>query len=135
MVAGLGYRVIDTPHCTHAHRHTPNPPPPPPPQVGPRLELEVVKVEEGLSEGRVLFHKYQQRSAQEQAAQQAEWDAKEALREQRRKQQVGLGGRLPGGGGMHASGRVGGAWCSRSGHALPGHVLPLLLLAKGAGAA
>ncbi|KAL4451376.1 hypothetical protein ABPG77_009448 [Micractinium sp. CCAP 211/92] len=56
-------------------------------EVGPRLELEVVKVEEGLCEGRVLFHKYQQRSAQEQAAQQAEWDAKEALREQRRKQQ------------------------------------------------
>ncbi|KAL4420706.1 hypothetical protein ABPG75_010362 [Micractinium tetrahymenae] len=56
-------------------------------EVGPRLELEVVKVEEGLCDGRVLFHKYQQRSEAEAAAQQAEWDAKEALREQRRKQQ------------------------------------------------
>lgn len=46
-------------------------------------------MEEGLCEGRVLFHKYQQRSQQEQAEQQADWDAKAALREQRRKQQVG----------------------------------------------
>lgn len=26
-------------------------------QVGPRLDLEVIKVEEGLGEGKVLFHK------------------------------------------------------------------------------
>lgn len=58
-------------------------------QVGPRLELEIVKVEEGLCDGRVLFHKYQQRSATEKALQQAEWDEKAALRDQRRRQQVG----------------------------------------------
>ena len=46
--------------------------------MGPRLELEVVKVEEGLCDGRVLFHKYQQRSAEEARAQQAEWDEKAA---------------------------------------------------------
>jgi hypothetical protein len=57
-------------------------------QVGPRLELEVVKVEEGLCDGRVLFHKYEQRSAQAVAEQQAEWEAKEDLRQQRRQQQV-----------------------------------------------
>ncbi|EFN50837.1 hypothetical protein CHLNCDRAFT_10262, partial [Chlorella variabilis] len=45
-------------------------------EVGPRLELEIVKVEEGLCDGRVLFHKYQQRSATEKALQQAEWDEK-----------------------------------------------------------
>jgi hypothetical protein len=56
--------------------------------VGPRLELEVVKVEEGLCDGRVLFHKYEQRSAEEAQAQQREWDSKEQLREQRRKQQA-----------------------------------------------
>ncbi|KAI7836036.1 hypothetical protein COHA_010067 [Chlorella ohadii] len=55
--------------------------------VGPRLELEIVKVEEGLCDGRVLFHKYQQRSQEEAAAQQADFDAKEALREKRRKEQ------------------------------------------------
>ena len=26
-------------------------------QVGPRLELEVIKVEDGMGEGRVIFHK------------------------------------------------------------------------------
>ena len=38
-------------------------------QVGPRLELEIVKVEEGLCDGRVLFHRYIQRSGEEVAAQ------------------------------------------------------------------
>jgi ribosome biogenesis protein SSF1/2 len=52
------------------------------------MELEIVKVEEGLCEGQVLFHKYQQRSAAEAAAQQGEWEEKAALREERRKQQV-----------------------------------------------
>ena len=57
-------------------------------QVGPRLELEIVKVEEGLCDGHVLFHKYEQRTSEEQLAQQKEWDDKAALREQRRRQQV-----------------------------------------------
>lgn len=57
-------------------------------QVGPRLELEIVKVEEGLCDGRVLFHKYQQRSKAEADAQQQEWDEREALRAERRQQQV-----------------------------------------------
>jgi ribosome biogenesis protein SSF1/2 len=48
----------------------------------------VVKVEERLCDGRVLFHKYEQRSAQAVAEQQAEWEAKEDLRQQRRQQQV-----------------------------------------------
>jgi hypothetical protein len=57
--------------------------------VGPRLELEIVKVEEGLCDGRVLFHKYQQRSAAQAAEQQQDWDERAAVREERRKQQVG----------------------------------------------
>ncbi len=60
-------------------------------QVGPRLELEVVKVEEGLCDGRVLYHKYVKRSAEEAAAQQSEIEMAQALKEQRRRQQVGLG--------------------------------------------
>lgn len=30
-------------------------------QIGPRMELEVVKVEEGMCSGRVLYHSYVQR--------------------------------------------------------------------------
>lgn len=56
-------------------------------EVGPRIELEIYKVEEGLCDGKVLYHAYEKRSAQEIAAQQAEFDSKEALRERRRKEQ------------------------------------------------
>ncbi|GAB4819744.1 hypothetical protein N2152v2_006790 [Parachlorella kessleri] len=56
-------------------------------EVGPRLELEVVKVEEGLCDGRVLFHKYVKKTAEEAAAQQSELEQARALKEQRRKQQ------------------------------------------------
>ncbi|PSC71677.1 Peter Pan [Micractinium conductrix] len=56
-------------------------------EVGPRLELEVVKVEEGLCDGRVLYHKYDSRTKTETDAQQKEWDERESLRTQRRQQQ------------------------------------------------
>lgn len=57
-------------------------------EVGPRLELEVIKVEEGLAEGKVLYHKYVSKSGAEAAKQQAEHDEREQLRAQRRRQQV-----------------------------------------------
>lgn len=59
-------------------------------EVGPRLELEIIKVEEGLAEGKVLYHKYVSKSGAEAAAQQAEHDEREQLRAQRRRQQVVL---------------------------------------------
>lgn len=49
----------------------------------------MVKVEEGLCDGQVLYHKYVQRSKAEAAAQQSEVEAARALKEQRRRQQVG----------------------------------------------
>ncbi len=61
-------------------------------EVGPRLELEVVKVEEGVCSGRVLYHRYETRSKEQADAQQAKISEREALRAQRRKQQVGRGG-------------------------------------------
>lgn len=66
-------------------------------QVGPRLELEVIKAEEGLCSGRVLFHAHvekdpeaaeQQQAAVEETA--ATQEERERLRAVRRHQQVHL---------------------------------------------
>lgn len=57
-------------------------------QVGPRLELEVVKVEEGLCDGKVLFHSYVKKSRGEASQQQSEKELERAVKEKRRKQQV-----------------------------------------------
>lgn len=60
-------------------------------QIGPRMELEVVKVEEGLCDGKVLFHSFVQKTAGEAAQQRhhlSEKDAEEQLRAKRRHQQV-----------------------------------------------
>lgn len=62
-------------------------------QIGPRLELEVVKVEEGMCEGKVLFHSFVHKSAGEAAKQQQHVSQKaeeEQLRAKRRHQQVCL---------------------------------------------
>jgi hypothetical protein len=56
-------------------------------EVGPRLELELVKVEEGLAAGRVLYHAHVEISKQEADAQQAAVDAAARLKAQRRQQQ------------------------------------------------
>lgn len=57
-------------------------------QIGPRMELEIVKAEEGLCSGRVLHHAYVHRSAEDAAAQQHDIDERERLRAERRRQQV-----------------------------------------------
>lgn len=57
-------------------------------QVGPRLELEVVKVEEGLCDGKVLFHSYVKKSAGQASEQQSEKELERVVKEKRRKQQV-----------------------------------------------
>lgn len=56
-------------------------------EVGPRLELEMTKAEAGLCEGQVLWHALKALSAEELAAQQGDYDAKAALRAQRRREQ------------------------------------------------
>lgn len=57
-------------------------------QIGPRMQLEVVKVEEGLCAGRVLFHSLIARSAAETAAQQADVEERQRLKAERRRQQA-----------------------------------------------
>ena len=59
-------------------------------QIGPRLELEVIKVEEGLCDGKVLFHSYVTKSAGEASEQQSAKEQERALKEKRRKKQVGV---------------------------------------------
>ena len=56
-------------------------------QIGPRLELQLIKVQEGLAEGRVLYHRFEQRSAEAAAAQEAATSGAAQLRAERRRQQ------------------------------------------------
>ncbi|CAK0738206.1 hypothetical protein CVIRNUC_001009 [Coccomyxa viridis] len=57
-------------------------------EIGPRMELEVVKAEEGMCEGRVLFHSHVHKSAEESVAQQEEVDERDRLKAERRRQQA-----------------------------------------------
>lgn len=52
-------------------------------QIGPRLELEVIKAEEGLCSGRVLFHAHVQKDPEAAQQQQAAVDESAATQEQR----------------------------------------------------
>ncbi|KAL0050815.1 hypothetical protein WJX82_007715 [Trebouxia sp. C0006] len=56
-------------------------------EIGPRLELEVVKVEEGLCDGKVLFHSFVKKSSGEASQQQSEKEREREIKEKRRKQQ------------------------------------------------
>eukprot|EP00798_Chlamydomonas_sp_ICE-L_P030067 gene30067-35036_t len=58
-------------------------------EIGPRMELEIVKVEEGMCDGKVLYHAHVKRSATEIKAQQAQKDERERLRGERRQDQEG----------------------------------------------
>lgn len=48
----------------------------------------MVKVEEGLCDGKVLFHSYVKKSAGEASQQQSEKEIEQELKDKRRKQQV-----------------------------------------------
>eukprot|EP00898_Chlorokybus_atmophyticus_P006457 jgi/Chlat1/6812/Chrsp51S06510 len=56
-------------------------------EIGPRMELELVKVEEGLCDGKVLYHGYIQRSEEEVAELQKRKDEQVRLKAERKKQQ------------------------------------------------
>ena len=58
-------------------------------QVGPRLDLEIVKIEEGLCNGKVLYHAHVEKTPEEAAALQNKTEERERLRRQRRAEQVG----------------------------------------------
>eukprot|EP01035_Chromulina_nebulosa_P024289 gene24289-31593_t len=56
-------------------------------ELGPRMTLELFKVESGLGEGDVLYHKYVQKSVEEAAALKQRIESQKALKEERRKTQ------------------------------------------------
>ena len=56
-------------------------------ELGPRLKLELFKVERNVCEGEVIYHKYLHKSAEEASAQQTRIDKERALKQQRRMQQ------------------------------------------------
>ncbi|VDL63865.1 unnamed protein product [Hymenolepis diminuta] len=53
-------------------------------EIGPRLTLQLIKIEEGVNSGTVLYHSWKKLTPQEVAQQEAEFKAKQALRAQRR---------------------------------------------------
>lgn len=56
-------------------------------ELGPRLKLRLTKVEEGLCEGKVMWHDYISKSAEEEKAMEKNWDQRRKEKEQRKKQQ------------------------------------------------
>jgi ribosome biogenesis protein SSF1/2 len=58
-------------------------------EVGPRMELELMKVEEGMCEGRVLYHAYVHKTEAEVMELEQKTVDKEALRKKRREEQEG----------------------------------------------
>ncbi|PWY76295.1 ribosome biogenesis protein Ssf2 [Aspergillus heteromorphus CBS 117.55] len=56
-------------------------------ELGPRLKLRLLKVEEGLCEGRVMWHDFINKSEEEARKLDKNWDKKKKLKEERKKQQ------------------------------------------------
>lgn len=56
-------------------------------EIGPRLTLELIKVEDGLMDGEVLYHKYVQKSEEEKLLIMKKREEKKKLKEKRRKVQ------------------------------------------------
>lgn len=56
-------------------------------EIGPRLRLQLVKIEEGLCDGEVMYHKYIQKSEEEKTKMTQRRNKKRLLKVQRKKQQ------------------------------------------------
>lgn len=56
-------------------------------ELGPRMRLRLTKVEEGLCEGKVMWHDYITKSAEEVKKMEKSWDQRKKEKEQRKKQQ------------------------------------------------
>lgn len=54
-------------------------------EIGPRMELEVIKIEEALCDGKVLYHAFENRTAEEIAVKDSEIEEKKRLKEERRR--------------------------------------------------
>lgn len=57
-------------------------------EVGPRMTLQLLKVEEGLCNGTVMYHQFMKKSPEEAAEQQARIEAREKLKAERKAQQA-----------------------------------------------
>eukprot|EP00890_Picochlorum_soloecismus_P000274 jgi/Picsp_1/1247/NSC_04728-R1_peter pan-like protein len=57
-------------------------------EIGPRMELELIKIEEGLCDGKVLYHKFESRSQEQVAAKDSEMEQKRKLKEKRKREQA-----------------------------------------------
>lgn len=58
-----------------------------PVELGPRLKLRMVKVEEGVCEGRIMWHEFVQKSKTEQQEMDAKWDQRRKEKDERRRLQ------------------------------------------------
>jgi ribosome biogenesis protein SSF1/2 len=56
-------------------------------ELGPRMRLRLVKVEEGMCSGKVMWHDYLQKSKEEIKALDARWEQRRREKDERRKQQ------------------------------------------------
>lgn len=56
-------------------------------ELGPRMKLRLIKVEEGLCEGKVMWHDYITKSAEDEKIMEKNWDQRRKEKEQRKKQQ------------------------------------------------
>lgn len=56
-------------------------------EIGPRMEMEVIKVEEGLCDGKVLYHRFERRTKEEVEAKDYEIERKRKEKDKRRREQ------------------------------------------------
>lgn len=56
-------------------------------ELGPRLKLRLIKVEEGMGEGKVMWHEYFEKSKEEQEVMEKRWEARRKEKEERKRVQ------------------------------------------------
>lgn len=57
-------------------------------ELGPRMTLEMMKIEEGIGEGKVLWHTYLKKSRQEERELEEKWEVKKKEKEERKRVQA-----------------------------------------------
>ena len=56
-------------------------------EIGPRMTLELVKIEEGLADGKILYHSFVTKTRKEERELEERWRERKKVKEQRRKEQ------------------------------------------------
>ena len=57
-------------------------------EIGPRMTLELVKIEEGLADGKILYHSFFTKTRKEERELDEKWKERKKVKEQRRKEQA-----------------------------------------------